>query len=67
MMRKNLAMVLAMVLCLSLFGCSANTAPAETTPTAAEATTAAAETTVAAPKEDVVILYTNDVPTSTTP
>lgn len=63
MMRKNLAMVLAMVLCLSLFGCSANTAPAETTPTAAEATTAAAETTVAAPKEDVVILYTNDVHT----
>ncbi|MGM9549092.1 MAG: bifunctional metallophosphatase/5'-nucleotidase [Faecousia sp.] len=56
MMRKNLAMVLAMVLCLGLLGCSANTAPAETT-------TAAVETTVAAPKEDVVILYTNDVHT----
>ncbi|MGN1196284.1 MAG: bifunctional metallophosphatase/5'-nucleotidase [Acetatifactor sp.] len=41
---------------LCLFGCSANTAPSETT-------AATAETTVTASKEDVVILYTNDVHT----
>ena len=53
-MRKYFALVLAMALCL--FGCSANTAPSETT-------AATAETTVTASKEDVVILYTNDVHT----
>ena len=55
MMRKTLAMVLAMALCLSLFGCAAQT-PAETAPAATEAP--ATEATAAAPKEDVVILYT---------
>ena len=59
-MRKTFAMVLAMVLCLSLFGCAAQ-APAETAPAATEAP--ATEATAAAPKEDVVILYTNDVHT----
>ncbi len=61
-MHKFIALLLAMVLCFSLFGCSAK--PAETTPetTAAPAETAAPETT-AAPAEDVVILYTNDVHT----
>ncbi len=63
-MRKFLALLLALVMCLSLFGCGAQ-APAETT---APETTAAPETTepetTAAPvKEDVVILYTNDVHT----
>ncbi len=63
-MRKYLALFLALVMCLSLIGCGAK-APAETT---APATTAAPETTepetTAAPvKEDVVILYTNDVHT----
>ncbi len=58
-MRKNLALILALVFCLGLFGCAAEK-PAETTP----ATTAApVETTAAAAKEDVVILYTNDVHT----
>ncbi len=63
-MRKYLALFLALVMCLSLIGCGSK-APAETT---APATTAAPETTepetTAAPvKEDVVILYTNDVHT----
>ena len=61
MMHKLLALVLAMVLCLGLFGCGTK-APAENPPVATEP--AAAETAVAdAPKEDVVILYTNDVHT----
>ena len=60
-MRKILALVLAMALCLGLFGCGAK-APAETAPATTEAP--AVETTAAAaPKEDVVILYTNDVHT----
>ncbi len=65
-MRKLTALVLAMALCLGLFGCGAKepveTAPATTVP----ATTAApvVETTAApAVYEDVVILYTNDVHT----
>ncbi len=60
-MRKFTALLLAMALCFGLFGCGASQ-PAETT---APATTAApVETTAAAtPKEDVVILYTNDVHT----
>ena len=62
-MRKILALVLAMALCFGLFGCGAKTAPAETTAAAAQTTAAAPETTAAAPKEDVVILYTNDVHT----
>ncbi|MGM9615496.1 MAG: bifunctional metallophosphatase/5'-nucleotidase [Oscillospiraceae bacterium] len=47
-MRKYLALVLALALCLGLSG---------------GAYAASVETTVAAPKEDVVILYTNDVHT----
>ncbi len=65
-MRKLTALVLALALCLGLFGCGAKepveTAPATTVP----ATTAApvVETTAApAVYEDVVILYTNDVHT----
>ena len=61
-MRKLLAVILALAMCVALFGCG-KTEPAETT---APATTAApvVETTVATePKEDVVILYTNDVHT----
>ncbi len=56
-MRKNLTLILALVLCFGLFGCAAEK-PAQTT-----TATAAVETTAAAPKEDVVILYTNDVHT----
>ncbi len=65
-MRKILALVLAMALCLGLFGCGAKE-PVETTPaTTVPATTAApvVETTAApAVYGDVAILYTNDVHT----
>ena len=57
-MRKLLALLLALAMCVSLFGCGA-AKPEETTAPATEA--AAAETTAAT--EDVVILYTNDVHT----
>lgn len=58
---KLLALVLAMVLCLGLLGCGTK-APAENPPVTAEPS--AAETAATdAPKEDVVILYTNDVHT----
>ena len=60
-MRKLLALVLAMTLCLGLFGCGTK-APAENTPATAEPS-AAENATTDAPKEDVVILYTNDVHT----
>jgi len=61
-MRKLLAVLLALAMCVSLFGCGAlkpaeTTAPAETEQEVVEAT-AAAE-----PAEDIVILYTNDVHT----
>ena len=61
-MRKLFALLLALAMCVSLFGCGASkpaetTAPAETEAPVVE-TTAAAE-----PAEDVVILYTNDVHT----
>jgi len=61
-MRKLLALLLVLAMCISLFGCGAakpeeTTAPAETEAAAIE-TTAAAE-----PTEDIVILYTNDVHT----
>ena len=52
-MRKYLSIVLALVMCLSLFGCAADQ-EATTTTTATEPTT---------PPEDIVILYTNDVHT----
>ena len=66
-MRKLLSVLLALAMCVSLFGCAASK-PAETT---APATTAAPVETVAAsetaevlePAEDIVILYTNDVHT----
>ena len=57
-MRKLLALLLALAMCVSLFGCG-TAKPAETTAPATEAT--AAETTAAT--EDIVILYTNDVHT----
>ena len=62
-MRKLLAVLLALAMCVSLFGCGASkpaetTAPAETEAPVVETTAAAAEAA-----EDVVILYTNDVHT----
>ena len=57
-MKKILSLVLVFALCLSLIGCGATQTPA---PTAAVETTAATEP--AAPKEDVIVLYTNDVHT----
>ena len=54
-MRKLTALLLAMLMCFGLLGCGTK-APAETAP-------APAETAEASPKEDVVILYTNDVHT----
>ena len=59
-MHKLLALVLALTLCLGLFGCGTKT-PAET-PAAAQPS-AVETTTTDSPKEDVVILYTNDVHT----
>ena len=61
-MRKLLAILMALAMCVSLVGCGTSkpaetTAPAETQAPVVE-TTAAAE-----PAEDVVILYTNDVHT----
>ena len=59
-MRKLLSVILALAMCVSLFGCG-KSEPAESVATTApvvEATVAATEA-----KEDVVILYTNDVHT----
>ena len=67
-MRKLLAVILAMAMCVSLFGCG-KSEPVETTVPATTAapvveTTVAVETTEATePTEDVVILYTNDIHT----
>ncbi len=58
-MRKLLSLLLALAMCLSLAACGGTAE--ETTPAAAETT--AAPTEAAAVKEDVVILYTNDVHT----
>ena len=59
-MRKLIALLLALVLCMSLFGCAEPqpeaTQPASTAP-------AATEPAVETPKADVVLLYTNDVHT----
>ena len=60
-MHKLLALVLAMVLCLGLFGCGTK-APAENPPATAEPSAVETATTDA-PKEDVVILYPHDVHT----
>ena len=57
-MRKLLALLLVLAMCISLFGCGA-AKPEETTAPATEATMA--QTTAAT--EDIVILYTNDVHT----
>ena len=61
-MRKLTALLLAMLMCFGLLGCGTK-APAETSPAPAETAPAPAETAAASPKEDVVILYTNDVHT----
>ncbi len=64
-MRKLLAVLLVLAMCVSLFGCGASK-PAETTaPAPTETEAPVVETTEAAtePTEDVVILYTNDVHT----
>jgi len=58
-MRKFLAIVLALVLCMGLFGCAAE----EPVKAAPAATAAPAEEAAEAAKKDVVILYTNDVHT----
>lgn len=57
-MKRLLAMLLILAVCVSFFGCAA--APAETT---APETTAAAEEATGPKTEDIVILYTNDVHT----
>ena len=59
-MRKLLSLILALAMCVSLFGCGA-AQPTETTTPATEAPMV--ETTAGAPAEDVVILYTNDIHT----
>ena len=67
-MRKLLAVLLALAMCFSLFGCGASkpaetTAPAETEAAVVETTTATEATEPTEPAEDIVILYTNDVHT----
>ncbi len=57
-MRKILSIILAMLMCLSLFGCASG-APAETAVPSQSVPPVETET----PGEDVVILYTNDVHT----
>ncbi len=62
-MRKLFAILLALAMCVSLFGCCASK-PAETTaPAATEAPVVETTAAAAEPAEDVVILYTNDVHT----
>ena len=61
-MRKFLSVMLVLALCLALVGCGADKAPETTAAPTVPATTAAVETTASA-KEDVVVLYTNDVHT----
>lgn len=61
-MRKFLSVMLVLAMCLALVGCGADKAP-ETTAAATEPVTTAAVETMAAAKEDVVVLYTNDVHT----
>ena len=58
-MRKFISMLLVLVLCFGLFGCAAEE-PVKEAPAATEAP---AEEVVEAAKEDIVILYTNDVHT----
>ena len=62
-MRKLLAFMLALAMCVSLVGCGTSK-PAETTaPAATEAPVVETTAAAAEPTEDVVILYTNDVHT----
>ena len=61
-MRKFLSVMLVLALCLALVGCGADKAPETTAAPTVPATTEAVETTASA-KEDVVVLYTNDVHT----
>ena len=61
-MRKFLSVMLVLALCLALVGCGADKAPETTAAPTVPATTAAVETTASA-KEDVVVLYTNDIHT----
>ena len=60
-MRKIIALVLAVLMCVALFGCTEQPAATEGTTTATPTTAAATEPVALA--EDVVILYTNDVHT----
>ena len=64
-MRKLIALLMALVLCVGLFGCATVDEPVATEPASTPAATepAATEPAVETPKEDVVILYTNDVHT----
>jgi len=61
-MRKLLSVMLALAMCVSLFGCG-KPAPAETTAPATTAEPVMETTQATLPPEDVVILYTNDVHT----
>ena len=67
-MRKLLSVLLALAMCVSLFGCGSEkpaetTAPVVTEAPAVETTTAVETTEATEPTEDVVILYTNDIHT----
>ena len=62
-MRKYLALILALIMCMSLLGCAAEE-PAKAAPAATEAPAEeVAVEEVQEAKEDIVILYTNDVHT----
>ena len=60
-MRKIIALVLAVMMCVAMFGCAEEAAPTTAATNAATETTTTVE--AAALTEDVVILYTNDVHT----
>ena len=61
-MRKLFAILLALAMCVSLFGCG-KSEPAETTVPATTAAPVVETTEAVEPVEDIVILYTNDVHT----
>ena len=60
-MRKIIALVLAVMMCVAMFGCAEEAAPTTAATNAATETTTTVE--AAALTEDFVILYTNDVHT----
>ena len=62
-MRKLLAALLVLAMCVSLFGCGASKPVETTTPAETEAPVVETAAAAAEPTEDVVILYTNDVHT----